>query len=65
MTTTIITGQDAIDYAEANGLTLNKYSDPVDDARTGIELDDDIISECRASDIELLWVEAPEGWDAE
>ena len=33
-------GQDAITYAEANGLTLSKYNDPIEDAREGLTLDE-------------------------
>jgi hypothetical protein len=36
----ILRGQDAITYAEANGLTLNKYNDPIEDAREGLTLED-------------------------
>jgi hypothetical protein len=31
-----LTGIEAIEYAEANGLTLNKYNDPTEDAREGL-----------------------------
>lgn len=29
-------GREAIQYAEENGLTLSKYADPTEDARTGL-----------------------------
>jgi hypothetical protein len=31
-------GYDAIEYAVANGLTLNKYADPIEDAREGLSV---------------------------
>ena len=36
---TTLTGYDAIDYAERHGLTLAKYADPTEDARTGLTID--------------------------
>ena len=33
-----LTGLAAIEAAEANGLTLNKYADPIEDARTGLDI---------------------------
>ena len=33
-----LTGLAAIEAAEANGLTLNKYNDPIEDARTGLDI---------------------------
>lgn len=50
-----ITGHDAIAYAEARGLTLNKYADPIEDARTG--LDADKAREIASEDPSLIWVE--------
>jgi hypothetical protein len=35
-----IRGADAIEYAERNGLTLNKYADPIEDARDGVTIED-------------------------
>lgn len=35
-----LTGQAAIAIAEANGLTLNKYSDPIGDASEGLTPDE-------------------------
>ena len=35
-----LTGLAAIDIAEANGLPLNKYEDPIEDARTGLDIDE-------------------------
>lgn len=31
-----LNGYEAINYAETNGLTLNKYNDPIEDARQGL-----------------------------
>lgn len=33
-------GYEAISYAEANGLSLNKYNDPTEDARTDLTPDE-------------------------
>ena len=35
-----LTGQDAIAYAEAHGLTLRKYADPIEGARSGLTPDE-------------------------
>lgn len=35
-----LTGYEAINYADENGLTLNKYSDPIEDAREGLSVDE-------------------------
>ena len=35
-----LTGYEAINYAEANGLTLSKYNDPIEDAREGLTPDE-------------------------
>lgn len=35
-----LTGRDAIDYADDHGLTLCKYADPTEDARTGLSVDE-------------------------
>jgi hypothetical protein len=37
---TTLIGYEAINYAEANGLTLNKYNDPIEDAREGLSVDE-------------------------
>ena len=57
MTTTTLTGTDAIDFATRTGAQLHKHADPVDGARE-ITLD-----EARAiarEDVGLVWCEAPE-----
>ena len=49
-----LTGLAAIDVAEANGLPLNKYNDPIEDARTGLD-----IAEARkvaAADPSLIYI---------
>jgi hypothetical protein len=53
-----LTGRAAIDYAAANGLTLNAYSSPIDDARSGLTVDE--AREEYRDDLNLLWVEAEE-----
>lgn len=55
-TTKMLSGYEAIEYAEANGLTLNKYNDPTEDAREGLT-----VAEARkiaAEDASLIWVDA-------
>lgn len=52
---TILTGRAAIEFAAANSLTLNKYADPVEGARTGL-----MVAEAReiaAQDAGLIWIE--------
>ena len=51
---TTLTGHDAIAHAETNGLTLNKYADPIEDARDGLSVDDAI--EVAAEDPNLIWI---------
>jgi len=36
----VLEGFAAIEYAEANGLTLSKYADPIEDARDGLTADE-------------------------
>ena len=38
--TQTLTGIAAIEYAEANDLTLSKYADPIEDARVGLTTDE-------------------------
>ncbi|HSH28633.1 MAG TPA: hypothetical protein VK971_01900 [Thiohalobacter sp.] len=62
----IITGYDAIEYAEQHGLTLGKYADPTEDAREGLTPDE--AREIAAEDPSLIYltgqrVEAGEGED--
>jgi len=51
----ILTGHEAIEYAEANGLTLNKYSDPMEGARELVEIAE--AREIAADDPALIWIE--------
>lgn len=55
-TTTILTGYDAIDWAEFYGTPLNKYADPTEGERSGITADEafDICDE----DPSLVWTQA-------
>ena len=55
--TKIITGHDAIDYAETHGLTLSKYSDPMEGAREMVEIPE--AREIAADDPALIWIALP------
>lgn len=55
-TPNIITGHDAIAYAEINGMTLNKYEDPTEDARTGLTVDE--AKQVAFYDRNLIWIDA-------
>lgn len=64
-----LTGADAITYAEANGLALNKHNDPTEGAREGLT-----VAEAKSvarEDPNLIWVdidlpiEVIARWDAE
>ncbi len=51
-------GFPAINYAEQEGLTLNKDADPIDDGRTGLTVAE---AEAVASeDPNLIWIEVSE-----
>ena len=39
-TTMKLTGREAIAYAEANGLSLSKYADPIEDSRVGLSVEE-------------------------
>lgn len=54
--TTKMTGTVAIEYAEAHGMTLSKYADPTEGARTGLTIDEarDVAKE----DPGLIWLAA-------
>lgn len=51
-----LTGQEAIDYAAESGLKLNKHTDPTEEARDDVAINEaeDIIRE----DPNLIWIEA-------
>lgn len=56
-----LTGQAAIAIAEANGLTLSKYADPIEDARTG--LDPDEARKVASEDPNLIYIDVEcAGW---
>lgn len=59
MTTKILTGHDAITYAEAAGLTLKKYADPIEGAREGLTVDE--AREVAREDQGLIYLEALNG----
>lgn len=51
-------GFDAINYAEQEGLTLNKAGDRIDDSRTGLTVAE---AEAIASeDPNLIWLDVPD-----
>lgn len=52
----IITGHDAIETAERQGLTLHKFADPTEDARDGLTPDE--ARQVAAEDPSLIWIEA-------
>ena len=52
-TNTKITGFDAIDYAAETGVDLNKYADPIEDAREGLTLDE--ARDVAMEDPKLIW----------
>jgi hypothetical protein len=56
MTTTTITGHDAIAYAESTGATLHKHADPVDGAR---EVTVDEAREIAREDVGLIYARRP------
>ncbi len=53
-----LTGFQAIDYAEQEGLTLNKAADRIDEGRSGLTVAE---AEAIASEApNLIWIEVPE-----
>jgi len=52
---TIITGHEAIDYADFTGRPLNKYADPIEGARTWLTPDQ--AREIAKEDPSLIWIE--------
>jgi hypothetical protein len=50
-----VTGYEAIDYAQEHALTLNKYTDPTEEARTGLGIAE--ATEIAAEDPSLIYVE--------
>ena len=53
----IITGQAAIDYATTSNQTLNKYADPIEEARAGLTIEE--AEEVAREDASLVWISAP------
>lgn len=51
---TTLQGHEAIEYAERNGLTLNKYADPTEDAREGLTVDE--ARGIAREDSSLIWI---------
>ncbi len=52
---TRLTARAAIEYAEENGLALNKYSDPVEEARDDLSVEE--AREIAREDASLIWIE--------
>lgn len=53
--TATLTGRDAINYSAATGATLNKYTDPMEPARSGLTVGE--AETVAAEDPALVWVE--------
>jgi len=53
-----LTGFAAIEYAEKEGLTLNKAQDRIDDGRTGLSIAEAEAIAAEAPD--LIWIEVPD-----
>lgn len=49
-----ITGHAAIDHAARQGLTLNKYADPIEEARAGLTVEE--AEEVAREDASLIWI---------
>lgn len=56
---TRLTAHDAIEYAAAHDLTLNKYADPTEGAREGLTVDE--AREIAAEDPSLIYVDVADG----
>jgi len=54
-TTETLFGHAAIDYADDNGLALNKHADPTEGARTGLAVG--AAREVAAEDPSLIWLD--------
>ena len=57
-----ITGLDAIDYADRNGLALNKYADPTEPAREGLSVDE--AHDVALEDPSLIWLDLTQPYQA-
>lgn len=63
MTTTKITGNAAIEVAESKGLTLSKYADPTEGARSGLSVEE--AREIAKEDSSLVYVEIEQSSDSD
>ena len=52
-----LTGREAIEYAERQGLTLSKYTDPTEEARHGLTPDE--AEEVAREDAGLIYIDRP------
>jgi hypothetical protein len=50
-------GYAAIEFAQANNLTLNKYADPIEDAREGLTPEE--ATDVAREDERLIWIDVP------
>lgn len=50
-----LTGHEALEWAEKNGLTLNKYADPTEEAREGLDVEE--ARKVAAEDPSLIYIE--------
>jgi hypothetical protein len=53
-----LTGFEAIEYAEVEGLNLNKAADAIDEARSGLTVAE--AEAIAAEDPSLIWLEVPD-----
>lgn len=53
--TITLTGHEAIEYAEKHNLTLNKYADPTEEAREGLDVEE--ARKVAAEDPSLVYIE--------
>jgi len=63
MSDEILTGHDAIDYAVAHHLPLNKYTDPTEGAREGLTVEE--ARRIAAEDPSLIWAAAHRAFGVE
>lgn len=54
----VLHGEEAFEYARRTGAPLNKYEDPTEGARIGIDLE--LAEQIACEDVSLLWVEVAE-----
>lgn len=51
-----VTGREAIELARATGRTLNKYTDPTEEAREGLSVEE--AEQIAKEDPSLIWLDA-------